>query len=100
MIDPIVDVAGSEVAPARGAAAICAVDRESGAAGDSSRPIATGCRCPRNWWRQLRAESLGKAGQGSQPVAAVGPVDQHSQMQLFLDGPGLTLLTFVARYGR
>jgi glucose-6-phosphate isomerase len=47
------------------------------------------------WWRQLWAESLGKEGQGSTPVAALGPVDQHSQLQLFLDGPGGALYTIV-----
>ena len=47
------------------------------------------------WWRQLWAESLGKNGQGSTPVAALGPVDQHSQLQLFLDGPGGALYTIV-----
>ena len=47
------------------------------------------------WWRQLWAESLGKKGQGSTPVAALGPVDQHSQLQLFLDGPGQALFTFI-----
>ena len=40
------------------------------------------------WWRQLWAESLGKDGKGSTPVGALGPVDQHSQLQLFRDGPG------------
>jgi glucose-6-phosphate isomerase len=39
------------------------------------------------WYRQLWAESLGKAGQGTTPVYATGPVDQHSQLQLWLDGP-------------
>jgi glucose-6-phosphate isomerase len=48
------------------------------------------------WWRQLWAESLGKNGLGSTPVAALGPVDQHSQLQLFLDGPGGQLFTIVA----
>lgn len=47
------------------------------------------------WWRQLWAESLGKDGKGSTPVAALGPVDQHSQLQLFLDGPGGALFTIV-----
>ncbi|HUO91548.1 MAG TPA: hypothetical protein VMU22_01440 [Rhizomicrobium sp.] len=47
------------------------------------------------WWRQLWAESLGKEGQGTTPVAALGPVDQHSQLQLFLDGPGGALYTIV-----
>ena len=48
------------------------------------------------WFAQLWAESLGKVGKGSQPVAAAGPVDQHSQMQLFLDGPNDKLLTVVS----
>ena len=39
------------------------------------------------WWRQCWAESLGKQGKGSTPVPAVGVTDQHSQLQLWLDGP-------------
>ena len=34
-------------------------------------------------------------GPSSTPVAAVGPVDQHSQLQLFLDGPGGALFTLI-----
>ena len=45
------------------------------------------------WYRQLWAESLGKAGQGSVPVNALGPVDQHSQVQLYMDGPDDKLYT-------
>jgi glucose-6-phosphate isomerase len=48
------------------------------------------------WWRQLWAESLGKDGKGSTPVSALGPVDQHSQLQLFLDGPGRALFTVIS----
>ena len=39
------------------------------------------------WYRQLWAESLGKNGKGTTPVRAMGTVDQHSQLQLYLDGP-------------
>ena len=39
------------------------------------------------WFRQLWAESLGKDGKGSTPIRAVGAVDQHSQLQLYLAGP-------------
>lgn len=52
------------------------------------------------WWVQLWAESLGKDGQGTQPVAALGPVDQHSQQQLYLAGPKdkfFTVLTVGAK---
>lgn len=47
------------------------------------------------WWVQLWAESLGKNGRGSQPVAAIGPVDQHSQLQLYLAGPRDKLFTIL-----
>jgi glucose-6-phosphate isomerase len=47
------------------------------------------------WWVQLWAESLGKDGKGTQPVAAIGPVDQHSQMQLYLAGPNDKLFTIL-----
>jgi glucose-6-phosphate isomerase len=40
-----------------------------------------------HWYVQLWAESLGKDGKGTTPVAALGPVDQHSQVQLFIAGP-------------
>lgn len=39
------------------------------------------------WWRQLWAESLGKNGHFTTPFASIGSVDQHSQLQLWLDGP-------------
>ena len=47
------------------------------------------------WWVQLWAESLGKDGKGTQPVAAIGPVDQHSQQQLYLGGPRDKLFTIL-----
>lgn len=43
--------------------------------------------CFGQWFAQLWAESLGKEGQGSQPIPAVGVTDQHSVNQMFLDGP-------------
>jgi len=39
-----------------------------------------------DWFSQLWAESLGKDGQGSLPNKAVGTIDQHSLLQLYLDG--------------
>ena len=45
------------------------------------------------WYVQLWGESLGKQGEGTTPVAALGPVDQHSQLQLYLDGAPHHLLT-------
>ena len=48
-----------------------------------------------HWYVQLWAESLGKDGKGTTPVAALGPVDQHSQQQLYLAGPRDKLFTVI-----
>jgi glucose-6-phosphate isomerase len=45
------------------------------------------------WYVQLWAESLGKHGKGTTPLGALGPVDQHSQLQLFIAGPRDKLFT-------
>jgi glucose-6-phosphate isomerase len=45
------------------------------------------------WYVQLWAESLGKDGRGTTPHGALGPVDQHSQLQLFIAGPRDKLFT-------
>ena len=48
------------------------------------------------WFRQLWAESLGKSDQiGPTPIAALGATDQHSQLQLYLDGPKNKLITVI-----
>jgi len=47
------------------------------------------------WFTQLWAESLGKEGKGTTPIGALGPVDQHSQLQLFIAGPRDKLFTVV-----
>jgi glucose-6-phosphate isomerase len=47
------------------------------------------------WFRQLWAESLGKDGHGTTPIRALGTVDQHSQLQLYLAGPSDKLYTLI-----
>ena len=47
------------------------------------------------WHRQLFSESLGKNGFGITPINAMGTVDQHSQLQLYLDGPPDKFFTFI-----
>ena len=49
------------------------------------------------WYRQLWAESIGKKGKGITPVNALGTVDQHSQLQLYLDGPKDKFFTFIEK---
>ncbi|MBI2487313.1 MAG: glucose-6-phosphate isomerase [Deltaproteobacteria bacterium] len=52
------------------------------------------------WFRQLWAESLGKRknsreSEGPTPVVALGATDQHSQLQLYLQGPDDKSITFI-----
>jgi glucose-6-phosphate isomerase len=61
-----------------------------------------------DWFRQLWAESLGKrsnrAGEevhsGPTPVRALGATDQHSQVQLYVEGPFDKTITFLLELGR
>ncbi|AWV89337.1 glucose-6-phosphate isomerase [Bradymonas sediminis] len=63
-----------------------------------------------DWFRQLWAESLGKAKDrggnsvhvGMTPIKALGVIDQHSQVQLYMEGPNDKLMVFleVASFGR
>ncbi|MGD9808364.1 MAG: glucose-6-phosphate isomerase [Deferribacterales bacterium] len=56
-----------------------------------------------DWFCQLWGESLGKSKDtdgnevlfGSTPVKAVGVIDQHSQVQLFKEGPNDKIVTFI-----
>ena len=47
-----------------------------------------------NWYQQLVAESLGKKGLGILPIVSNMPKDNHSVMQLYLDGPENNFFTF------
>jgi glucose-6-phosphate isomerase len=48
-----------------------------------------------DWYVQLWAESLGKDRSGQTPIRAVGATDQHSLLQLLVDGPRDKLVTFI-----
>jgi glucose-6-phosphate isomerase len=57
------------------------------------------------WFVQLWAESLGKTRAdgtftGPTPIPALGATDQHSQVQLFMEGPRDKTVTFVTVRGR
>lgn len=86
---------GEDCAPADGAAlAIAAADAGFGALvlmpyGDRFERFGA-------WWRQLWAESVGKDGKGQAASVALGPVDQHSQLQLYLDGPNVRAFTVLS----
>jgi glucose-6-phosphate isomerase len=85
------------------AALLWAADTSAGARIHVLMPYSDRLREFTEWYRQLWAESLGKRvdrrGQvvhsGPTPVGAVGPTDQHSQVQLFMEGPFDKVVTFV-----
>jgi glucose-6-phosphate isomerase len=80
-----------------------AADTELGARIHVLMPYTDRLREFAEWYRQLWAESLGKrvdrkgrvVHAGPTPVSAVGATDQHSQVQLFMEGPFDKAITFV-----
>lgn len=66
-------------------------------------PYSSRLRFLADWFVQLWAESLGKAvnrdgstvNEGSTPLAALGTTDQHSQVQLFNEGPDDKIVAFI-----
>ena len=48
-----------------------------------------------SWYKQLWNESLGKASKGSFLITGKGSIDQHSQLQMWLDGPNIANYTFI-----
>ena len=82
-------------APAIGAATAVGLSKERGIRTLVMMPYNDRLGRFSEWYVQLWAESLGKGGEGTTPVPALGPVDQHSQLQLFMDGPREIAVTVV-----
>lgn len=82
-----------DCAPALGAAVAIGLAEEKGIKCHVMMPYTDRLGRFSHWYVQLWAESLGKGGKGTTPLAALGPVDQHSQLQLYLDGPRDHMLT-------
>ena len=67
-------------------------------------PYADGLKYVADWYSQLWAESIGKevdkngnlVYEGQTPVKALGVTDQHSQVQLYTEGPFDKVVTFLA----
>jgi glucose-6-phosphate isomerase len=85
--------APKDFAPAVGAAAATGLVKERGVKVSVMLPYSDRLSRFAAWYVQLWGESLGKKGEGMTPVAALGPVDQHSQLQLYLDGAPQHLIT-------
>jgi glucose-6-phosphate isomerase len=84
-----------EFAPAVGAAVSVGLARDRGIRVQVMMPYSDRLGRFSHWFSQLWAESLGKNGHGTAPIACLGPVDQHSQLQLFMDGPREHMITVV-----
>ena len=82
-------------APVDGAALAAAMAAEKQHASSVLMPYRDQLSTLALWYRQLWAESLGKDGKGTTPIQASGAVDQHSQLQLYLDGPNDKLISLV-----
>ena len=82
-------------APAIGAATAVGLSKERGIRTLVMMPYNDRLGRFSEWYVQLWAESLGKGGEGTTPVPALGPLDQHSQLQLFMDGPREIAVTLV-----
>ncbi len=88
VLQPILEgSAAADCAPAQGAALNVALAQENAINTTVLMPYLDRLSSFGFWYRQLWAESLGKDGHGTTPVRALGTVDQHSQLQLYLDGP-------------
>lgn len=85
----------ADVPFAVGAALAVALDHDKGKAVSVMMAYADRLEKFTKWYVQLWGESLGKDGRGTTPVAALGPVDQHSQLQLYIAGPRDKLFTVV-----
>ena len=96
VLDEVLGAKSPDEAPAAvGAALHYALSEDGRLATTVLWPYADDLAVFGGWWRQLWAESLGKDGKGSTPVSVLGPVDQHSQLQMFRDGPNTALFTLV-----
>jgi glucose-6-phosphate isomerase len=84
-----------DFAPALGAAVAVGMTRERGVRAQVMMPYADRLGRLGHWFAQLWAESLGKNGEGTAPIAALGPVDHHSLLQLLMDGPREYLVSVV-----
>ena len=80
-------------------------DKQKGKNISVMMPYASRLKSFAKWYIQLWAESLGKeydldgnkVHNGQTPVAALGATDQHTQIQLFNEGPNNKIITFTIK---
>jgi len=81
--------------PAYAYGAVATALAGEGATVNAMMPYAESLEAFAEWFAQLWAESLGKAGGGQTPVRALGATDQHSQLQRWRGGRPDTLVTLL-----
>jgi glucose-6-phosphate isomerase len=85
------------------ASLLCELGSRKGKNGHVLMPYANSLSMMADWFRQLWAESLGKRFDvdgdtvyaGFTPIKALGATDQHSQIQLYREGPNDKVIGFV-----
>jgi glucose-6-phosphate isomerase len=103
-MDEIVSESDVYKNPAYMAAVLQFIAMKSGKNVSVMMPYADSLKYIADWYAQLWAESLGKKYDlqgnevyvGQTPVKALGVTDQHSQVQLYTEGPFDKVITFLA----
>lgn len=102
-MDAMCSIGDIEKNPALMYAALCCAAMKQGVNINVLMPYADALKDTAEWFAQLWAESLGKSVDncgntvhvGQTPVRALGVTDQHSQVQLYREGPFDKMITFV-----
>lgn len=96
VLDPVLAAKDTkDLAPALGAALSVGLSKEKDINITVLMPYVDRLETFAFWYRQIWAESLGKNGTGTTPIRAMGTIDQHSQVQLYLGGPVDKLFTLL-----
>ena len=103
-MDKVVCAEASLKNPAMAFAALQYIAMNKGKNISVMMPYSDSLRFMADWYCQLWAESLGKAAHkdgteahvGQTPVKSLGVTDQHSQVQLYTEGPFDKVITFIA----
>lgn len=90
--------------PALACAVIQYISMQQGKNINVLMPYSDNLKLMADWYCQLWAESLGKAvdyagnivNAGTTPVKSLGVTDQHSQVQLYIEGPYDKVITFIS----
>ena len=90
--------------PALACAALQYITMQQGKNINVLMPYSDNLKLVADWYCQLWAESLGKAqdydgntvNAGTTPVKSLGVTDQHSQVQLYIEGPYDKVITFIS----